>query len=65
MNGAIERRFAIIKEGALAMLLNAKLNDTAQKMIRTEAIHTCENIRDSMATTGRTTSPLKKFMEKN
>ena len=33
MNGVIKRRFAVIKEGALAMLINAKLNETAQKML--------------------------------
>ena len=33
LNGVIERRFAVIKEGALAILLNEKLNDTAQKMM--------------------------------
>ena len=33
LNGATERRFAVIKEGELAMLLNSKINDTAQKML--------------------------------
>ena len=33
MNGVIETRCSVIKEGALAMLINAKLNDTAQKML--------------------------------
>ena len=39
--GFIERRFAVIKEGALAMLQNAKLNDTSQKMLCEEAVHKC------------------------
>ena len=30
--GFIERRFAVIQEGALVMLLNTKLNDTAHEM---------------------------------
>ena len=34
MNGVVERIFAVIKEGVLAMLLNANLNDTAQKILR-------------------------------
>ena len=40
LNRVIEIRFAIIKEGVLAMLLNAKINDTAQKMLWPEAVHT-------------------------
>ena len=39
------------------MLLNAKLNDTAQKMLWVEAVHTCKRVRNSMTTTGSTTSP--------
>ena len=41
------------------MLINAKLNDTAHKMLWEEAVHTCERIRNSMATIGSTTSPLE------
>ena len=33
MNRVMERIFALIKEGALAILLNTKLNDTDQKML--------------------------------
>ena len=57
MNGVIERIFAVIKEGVLSMLLNAKINETAQKMLCTEAVHTCKRIRKSMATTGSTKIP--------
>ena len=32
-NGVIERRFYVIKGGAFAMLINKKLNDTAQEML--------------------------------
>ena len=39
MNGFIERIFAIIKEGALEILINAKLNYTAKKMLWLEAVH--------------------------
>ena len=43
------------------MLLNAKLNDIAQKMLWAESIHTCERVINNMATTGSTTSPFKKI----
>ena len=65
LNIVIERRFSVIKEGALAMLLNAKLNDIAQKMLWKEAVHTCERIRNSMANTGSTTSPFESFIGEN
>ena len=58
-NGGIESRYVIIKEGALAMLLDAKLIDTAQKILWEEYIHICERIRNSMANTGSTTSPFE------
>ena len=61
LNGVTERKFSIIKEGALAMLLNAKLNDTAQKMLWAEAVHTCKRVRNSMANTGSTAIPFKNF----
>ena len=56
LNGVTERKFAVIKEGALEMLLNAKLNYTAHKILCTEAFHMCECVRNSMATKGSTTS---------
>ena len=59
MNGVIERRFDVIKEGALEMLLNAKINETDQKILWAEAVHTCKHVRNSMATTGSTTSTFK------
>ena len=43
------------------MLLNAILNDTYQKMLWAEAVHTCEILRNSMATTGSTNSPFENF----
>ena len=39
MNGVIEILFAIIKKGPLEMLLNAKLNEAAQKALWAEAVH--------------------------
>ena len=35
------------------MLLNEKLNDTAKKMLWEEAVHMCERVQKSMATTGK------------
>ena len=43
------------------MVLKAKLNDTAQKMLWAEAVNMCERIRNSMANTGSTTSPFENF----
>ena len=45
------------------MLLNAILNDTYQKMLCTEAIHTCKRARNIMDNTGSTTSPFENFYE--
>ena len=42
-------------------MLNAKLNDTAQKMLWVEAVHPCECVRNIMATAGSTTSPFEIF----
>ena len=61
LSGVIERRFSVIKEGSLEMLLKAKLNNTSQKMLWAEDGHTCERVRNSMATTGSNTSPFKKL----
>ena len=61
LNGVIERKFDVIKGGTLAMMLKAKLNDKAQKMLWEEAVHMCERIRNSMATTCSTTSPFEKL----
>ena len=45
LNGIIERILAATKEGLLAMMLNAKLYDTAQKILWLEAVHTCERVK--------------------
>ena len=42
------------------MLLNAKLNDTAQIFV-----HTCERVRNNISTTGITTSPFENFYGEN
>ena len=64
LNGVTERRFSVIKEGALAMLLNSKLNNTYQKVLWVEAVHACKCVRKVTDTTGSTTSPFEIFMEK-
>ena len=48
-------------EGALAMLLNIKLNADAQKMLWDDAVHAFKRVRNSMATMGSTTSPFGNF----
>ena len=65
LNGFIARRFSIIKEGALAMLLKEKINDIAQKMLWAEAVHTCEHVRNSMAATDSTKIPFENFYGEN
>ena len=61
LSDVIKRRLSAIKKEALKMLLNAKINDTAQKMLWAETVHTCECIRNSMATMGSTKSPFEKI----
>ena len=43
LNGVIKRIFLFVKEGALAMILNKNLNDTYQKMLWAETVHTLDN----------------------
>ena len=45
--------------------LKANLNDTAQKILREEALHTCEHIRNSMSTMGSTIRPFENFYGEN
>ena len=47
------------------MMLNAKLNDAAQKLLWAEAFHTCKHVRNSMATMDSTTSPFGNFYREN
>ena len=64
LNGVLERTFSVIKEAELVILFHAQLNDTSQRMMWVEAVHTCKLIRKSMDTTGSTTSPLKNINRK-
>ena len=59
LNGVVERIFSVIKEGTLAIILSANRNDTYQKMMWAEAVHTCKYVRNSMGITGSTTSPFE------
>ena len=61
MNVVIERIFSVFKEGGLAVLPNAELNDTTQKLMLAEYVHTCERLRISMDIISSTKSPLKGF----
>ena len=44
------------------MLLKAKLNDIAQKMLWEEAANTCERVINNMATTGSTKKSIQKCL---
>ena len=61
LNSVIRGRFTSIKEGALAMLLNAKLNYTAHKILWSDTVHTCKHVRKNMAITGSAASPFENF----
>ena len=43
------------------MLINVEINDTSQKMIWAQALHTCKCGRNSMATMGGTKIPFETF----
>ena len=58
LNGVTKMRFAFIKAVVLDMILNEKLNDTDQKMLWSEAVHTYEGVQNSISSTGSTESPL-------
>ena len=47
------------------MLLNEKLNDTDQKMLRWEAVHMRKYFRNCMAKTSSTKSPFEIFYGEN
>ena len=65
LNRVMKRIFAVVKEGALSILLNAKLNETAHQMLWGEDVHTCECVRNSMDTIDSTKSPFEKSYELN
>ena len=65
MRRFVERSFSVTKEGALEMLLNAKLNENDQKMLWDKAVHTYKRVINSLANMGSTTSTLNIYMEKN
>ena len=43
------------------MILNAKFNDTAQKMLWAEPLHACKRVRKIMATVGSTKNQFEIF----
>ena len=45
----------------MAIILNEKLNDIAQKMLWSEAVHMCKRVRNNMATTSSTNIPFEIF----
>ena len=63
LNGITEETIAVIKKIVLDVVLNAKLNDTDQKMLWSEAVHTYKGVQNSIYTTGRTGSPFENQYE--
>ena len=63
LNGVTKRIFSVIEVVVLAMIINAKLNDTYQKMMWSEVVHMHKGIQNSMATTGITEIPFVNFHE--
>ena len=63
LNGITKEKSAVIKAVVLYMLLNAKLNDTDQKMLWSEVVHTYEGIQKSISTTFITEIPFEYFHE--
>ena len=47
------------------MLLDAKLNKTAHKMLQSEAVHMCERVHNSMSKTNSTKIPFENFNKEN
>ena len=63
LNDVTKRRFAFIKAVVLDMILNKKLNDTDQKIMWSEAVHTYEGVQNSISSTGRTEISFENFHE--
>ena len=63
LNGVTERIFTVIEAVVFAMIINAKLNDTDQKMMWSEVVHMYEGVQNSMDTTGSTEIPFIDFHE--
>ena len=65
LNVVIEIIYAVIKEEELDMILDEKSNDTAQKMLWEDALHTRELLHNIMYTTFSTNSPFVIFYREN
>ena len=63
LNDTTKEEFAVIKALVLALLLNAGLNDTDQKILWSEAVHTYKGIQKNISTTVSTESPFENFHE--
>ena len=65
LNGGIEIQFTFSKEGSLEILLNSKFNESAQKILWSEAVYTCKRMRNSLTTTNSTKTPFGIFYGEN
>ena len=57
MNGVVERKFVTIRDKALAMMLAAKLDDTHQGMLWTEAVNTATKLDNAVPNRNMAESP--------
>ena len=61
LNEVIEIILLAMKERTLDVLLNTNLNDTSQKMVWVEAVHTYKCVRNSIVITSSTKIPFEIF----
>ena len=64
MNGVVERRIAVLLNGARAAMYAANLNEDARKKLWAEAVRYTEDVRCSMATSRNSTSSNELFSGK-
>ena len=61
LNGVVERRIAVLLNGARAFLYAANFTKDYRKKLWAESVNCTENVRNSMATSGSTKSANESF----
>ena len=64
MNGVVERRIAVLLNGARAAMYAANFNEESRKKLWAETVKYTEDVRCSMATSKSTTSANELFFGK-
>ena len=64
LNGVVERRIAVLLNGARAFLYAANISEEYQKKLWAEAVNYTEDVRNSMATTNNSKSANELFYGK-